>query len=105
MPPASFVAGTGDYRFKSDPLTNDHLIGFVLILAQRYDIGKAVLGNVEIVAVRIGTTRFCVWTAIGPRLWQFVGTNLLQSVDDLFTALNFETKMIKTVRRLLLVIR
>ena len=81
------------------------LTSFVLSLPQGNDIGKAVLGNVEVVAVRIGTASFCVGTTIGPRLWQFVGIYLPQSLDDLFTVLNFETKMIKTVRRLLLVIR
>ena len=63
------------------------------------------LRNIEVVAVRIGTAGFRVGTTTGPRLWQLVGIYLFQSLDDLLTALDFETKMVKAVRRLLLVIR
>src|SRR6266545_8118519 len=93
-------------RCDSIPVTNatrnDQWLGF--FLSQRHHIFKAMFRDVEIVAVGIGAAGLGIGAAIGAWLRQLVRIDLFHSVDDLLAALHFETKMVQTVRRVLLII-
>src|SRR4029434_6894233 len=94
--PANFFAHSSNAR------PCEALILF--FLAQRHYILKAVLGNIEKIAVRIGPTGLGIGSSVGTRFGQFVGIDFFQSLDDLFAALHFEAEVIKAVRRLLLMV-
>src|SRR5438128_4458461 len=88
--------------YSSDGRHVENLAGF--FLSQRHHIFKAMLRDVEIVAVGIGAAGLGIGPTAGTRLGQLIGIDLFQSLDDLLAALHFESKMVQTVRRVLLII-
>src|SRR5438445_2916855 len=75
-----------------------------LFLAYRLHVEKTMLGNIEVVAVRVRAADFRVRSPVRARLRQFRVIDFLHSFHGGLAVLDLKAEMIKTIGRILLVI-